>query len=86
MKHIKKYKLFESIIYGQKDGFSNQEILTDVEDILLDLEDIGIECRIWTNNEREDMGIVSRINIPTNRLSRIDIEINYDNDDLKKHS
>jgi hypothetical protein len=80
MKHIKSYKVFESAIAGQKDGFSNQNILSDVEDILLELEDMGIECRIWTNNYR---GGVDKVN-QSNKLSRLDIEINYDNDDLTK--
>ncbi len=53
MKYLKTYKLFESEIFGQKDDFSNQNILNDVKDILLELEDMGIECRIWTNNERD---------------------------------
>ena len=53
MKYLKTYKLFESSqIFGQKEGFSNQHILDDVKDILLELEDIGIECRMWTNDYR----------------------------------
>lgn len=74
MRHLKAYKIFEStIIYGQKEGFSNQDILDDVRDILLELEDIGIECRMWTNNYRGGN------RKSTDKLSRIVIEINYYN-------
>ncbi len=84
MKYLKTYKLFESEIFGQKDDFSNQNILNDVKDILLELEDMGIECRIWTNNERDSnlFGLNKTEN--KDKLSNIDIEINYDNDDLTK--
>lgn len=74
------YNVFESVIAGQKDGFINQNILSDVEDILLELEDIGIECRIWTNDYR---GGGSKFN-QTDELYRLDVEINYDNDDITK--
>ncbi len=80
MKYIKTYNLYESVIYGQKEGFSNQSILSDVEDILLELEDIGIECRIWTNNYRD----ASKQLVNRGILSNIVIEINYDNDDFTK--
>jgi hypothetical protein len=80
MKHLKSYKFFESVIAGQKDEFSNQSILSDVEDILLELEDMGIECRMWTNDYR---GGVDKVN-QSDKLYRLDVEINYDNDDLSK--
>ena len=80
MKHLKSYKFFESVIAGQKDEFSNQSILSDVEDILLELEDMGIECRMWTNDYR---GGVDKVN-QSDKLYRLDIEINYDNDDFTK--
>ena len=82
MKYLKTYKLFESSqIFGQKEGFSNQHILDDVKDILLELEDIGIECRMWTNDYRSGSEPKS-----VDKLSRINIEINYDNDDfIKRH-
>lgn len=80
MKHLKSYKFFESVIAGQKDGFINQNILSDVEDILLELEDMGIECRMWTNDYRGGGSGFHRVD----KLSRLDVEINYDNDDLSK--
>jgi hypothetical protein len=79
MKHLKSYKFFESVIAGQKDEFSNQSILSDVEDILLELEDMGIECRMWTN----DYSGVDKVN-QSDKLYRLDVEINYDNDDFTK--
>lgn len=72
--------VFESVIAGQKDGFINQNILSDVEDILLELEDMGIECRMWTNDYR---GGGSKFH-QTDELYRLDVEINYDNDDVTK--
>ena len=88
MKHLKTYKLFESVIHGQKDNFSNQNILSDVEDILLELEDIGVECRMWTNGYRGsedfDSNIYYRNDHRSDKLSRLDIEINYDTDDITK--
>lgn len=74
MKHLKKFN--ESIIYGQKDRFSNINILNDVNDILLELEDIGIECEIWTNGyENSIFKSVPEQNI----LKRIVIDINHMN-------
>jgi hypothetical protein len=73
--------IFESTeIYGQKEGFSNQYILDDVEDILLELEDIGIECRMWTNDYKNDISHKKTVD----RLSRIVLEINYDTVDFIK--
>jgi hypothetical protein len=82
MKHLKSYKLFESTeIFGQKEGFSNQHILNDVEDMLLELEDIGITCRMWTNDYRSEIQTTfngGQKSKSVDRLSRIDIEINFD--------
>jgi hypothetical protein len=84
MKHLKTYKLFESTeIFGQKEGFSNQHILDDVKDILLELEDIGIECRMWTNDIVRN-NYRGNENKSVDKLSRIVIEINYDSDDFTK--
>lgn len=78
--------LESSQIFGQKEGFSNQHILDDVKDILLELEDMGIECRMWTNGYSSGVELHPFSRILVDKLSRINIEINYDNDDfIKRH-
>lgn len=83
MRYLKRYN--ESTIYGQKNGFSNQYILSDIQDILLELEDNNIKCRIWVNDydkvgevvgqERLDLlkqkGIITNIVIQI--LERLDL-------------
>lgn len=73
MKYLKTYQIFESIINGQDSGFDNQSILDDIQDMLIELEDIGVNCRIWTNRHRA----LNTIKYKTT-LSEIEIEVNYD--------
>jgi hypothetical protein len=82
MKNLKTYKLFESVIYGQKEEFLNKSILSDVDDILLELEDIGIECRMWTNDYNDYRGGGDKYQ-KVDRLYRLDVEINYYNKDYE---
>ena len=78
MKHLIKYKLFESIeIYGQTEGLINVDILYDVRDILLDLSDIGIECRMWVNGF-EVRGYSVDNYRQSDELEKIEIEVNHE--------
>jgi len=76
MKYIKSYNLFESQLYGifgQTTGFKNQSVLDDIISMLVDLEDLDYDCRIWINNQSKVRDTV--------RIIRI--EINYDEDNLE---
>ena len=66
--------IFESSIYGQSEGFDDQDVLDVVRDILLELEDIDIECRMWINGYRGGVIKNSRL------LKSFELEINYTND------
>lgn len=52
MRHLTTYKLFESIpiYYHPKDKILNNEIVDYISDILIDLDDEGVRCRMWVNN------------------------------------
>ena len=82
MKHLIKYKLFESIeIYGQTEGLINVDILYDVRDILLDLSDIGIECRMWVNGFEERGYSVDNYR-QSDELEKIEIEVNHEGENI----
>lgn len=76
--------IFESVIYGQSDGFDNQYILDDIKDIILELEDIDVQCRIYINNYDMVGEVIGdeRMNIlkQKNEISHIKIKINFDSD------
>jgi hypothetical protein len=70
------YNLFESQLYGifgRTTGFKNQSVLDDIISMLVDLEDLDYDCRIWINNQSKVRDTV--------RIIRI--EINYDEDNLE---
>lgn len=91
MKNIKSYKLFDSTVYKSKSKFEDYNIILDIQDILLELEDNNISCRIWINNYR---GIQNPIHLTTpedviqitkdkklDKINNIEIEISYDDYD-----
>ena len=72
--------ILESKICGQSTGFINNYILDDIVDILLELEDNGINYKITTNNIIERSGMTCSIRIiESDKLSYIIIEIDMCN-------
>ena len=80
MKYIKEYRIFEASdpidIYGQTEHLSNIEILYDIRDILFDLSDIGIQCRMWVNGYTIEGGEIY------DQLEEIEIEVNHENENI----
>jgi hypothetical protein len=75
MKYLKKYKIFESSVYGQIGGFENQIVLNTIRNIILELEDNNIDCRLWINGHRSKI-IIDKL------IRSIEIEINHESEKL----
>lgn len=61
------------VLIGQESGFDNDDhILCDLKDILIELEDDGLSCRIWINRFRD--GEPKKIDP---KLLTIEIQITY---------
>jgi hypothetical protein len=73
MKYLKLFN--EATFYGRYEGESDSNILDGLEDILTELEDEGIEVRIWRNLHRN-----RNYKIKEGKLNNVEIEIIW-----KKH-
>ena len=70
MNHL---KYFESLIYGHIFG---DDDLNMVEDLLTELDDIGLVTKIWTNNYR---GVIKN----KEKLKSIEIEVDIEHQSKK---
>lgn len=78
MGNIKGYKLFDSTVYKSGSKLEDYNIILDIQDILLELEDANISCRIWINDYR-GYPVSNKPRVPKiDKINKIEIEISYD--------
>lgn len=75
MKYIKLYKFFENINF-----FDLKNIVNDLHDICIELEDLGIEYKIFPDNEIRVKILLNNIkyNIPIVDKERINLSLVFD--------
>jgi hypothetical protein len=62
MRFLNDFKIFEAKFIKDRD-LIDYHIINDLKDILLELDDEGLESRIWVNDVRYDKGSQLRIGI-----------------------
>lgn len=72
-KQIDSIKL-ESTVYGSE-FVENLDIVNYISDILLEIEDEGLECRMWLNGYRDNLNQIVKHPRP---VYKIEIEIDHD--------